>query len=59
MRQVEVSRTMSPAFERIAHPSTDPDGRRTRPSGSAIPGSPPLAGALAATLTAATGITSK
>ena len=49
----------SPAFERIAHPSTDADGRRTPALRFGDPRVTALAGALAATLTAATGITNK
>src|SRR5690349_18315788 len=49
----------SPAFERIAHPSTDADGRRTPALRFGDPRVTALAGALASTLTAATGITSK
>jgi hypothetical protein len=49
----------SPAFERIAHPSADPDGRRTPALRFGDPRVTALAGALAATLTAAAGITSK
>ena len=49
----------SPAFERIAHPSVTSDGRRTPALRFGDPRVTALAGALAATLTAATGITSK
>jgi hypothetical protein len=49
----------SPAFERIAHPSTDADGRRTPAPRSGDPRVTALAGALASTITAAAGITSK
>jgi hypothetical protein len=49
----------SPALERIAHPATDTDGRRTPALRSGDPRVTALAGAPAATLTAATGITSK
>jgi hypothetical protein len=49
----------SPAFERIAHPSTDADGRRTPALRFGDPRVTALAGALCATLTAATGITNK
>jgi hypothetical protein len=49
----------SPAFERIAHPSTDADGRRTPALRFGDPRVTALAGALAATLTAATGIRNK
>ena len=49
----------SPAFERIAHPSTDADGRRTPALRFGDPRVTALAGALANTLTAATGITNK
>src|SRR6185436_5618577 len=49
----------SPAFERIAHPSVNADGRRTPALRFGDPRVTALAGALAATLTAATGITSK
>ena len=49
----------SPAFERIAHPTADADGRRTPAPRFGDPRVTALAGALAATLTAATGITNK
>ena len=49
----------SPAFERIAHPSVTADGRRTPALRFGDPRVTALAGALAATLTAATGITNK
>jgi len=49
----------SPAFERIAHPSTDADGRRTPALRFGDPRVMALAGALCATLLAATGITNK
>ena len=49
----------SPAFERIAHPSADVDGRRTPALRFGDPRVTALAGALAATLAAATGITNK
>src|SRR6266571_5330333 len=49
----------SPAFERIAHPAADADGRRTPALRFNDPRVTALAGALAATLTAATGITNK
>lgn len=49
----------SPAFERITHPSTDADGRRTPALRFGDPRVTALAGALAATLTTAAGITSK
>jgi hypothetical protein len=49
----------SPAFERIAHPSADADGRRTPALRFGDPRVTALAGPLAATLTAATGITNK
>ena len=49
----------SPAFERIAHPSADADGRRTPALRFGDPRVTALAGALASTLTAATGITNK
>jgi hypothetical protein len=49
----------SPAFERIAHPSADADGRKTPALRFGDPRVTALAGALAATLTAATGITNK
>jgi hypothetical protein len=49
----------SPAFERIAHPSADADGRRTPALRFGDPRVAALAGALAATVTAATGITNK
>jgi hypothetical protein len=46
-------------FERIAHPSADADGRRTPALRFGDPRVTALAGALAATLTAAVGITNK
>jgi len=49
----------SPAFERIAHPSVNPDGRRTPALRFGDPRVQALAGALCTTLLAATGITSK
>jgi hypothetical protein len=49
----------NPAFERIAHPSVDADGRRAPALRFGALRVTALAGALAATLTAATGITSK
>ena len=49
----------SPAFERIAHPSTNADGRRTPALRFGDPRVTARAGALAATLTAAAGITNK
>jgi hypothetical protein len=49
----------SPAFERIAHPSVTDDGRRTPALRFGDPRVTALAGALAATLTTATGITNK
>jgi hypothetical protein len=49
----------SPAFERIAHPSVDADGRRTPALRFGDPRVQALAGALCTTLLAATGITSK
>ena len=49
----------SPAFERIAHPSADADGRRTPALRFGDPRVTALASALASTLTAATGITNK
>ena len=49
----------SPAFERIAHPAADADGRRTPALRFGDPRVTALAGALAATITAATGITNK
>ena len=49
----------SPAFERIAHPSVDADGRRTPALRFGDPRVTALAGALAATLATATGITNK
>ena len=49
----------SPAFERIAHPTADADGRRTPALRFGDPRVTALAGALAATLTAAAGITNK
>jgi hypothetical protein len=49
----------SPAFERIAHPSVDAEGRRTPALRFGDPRVMALAGALCTTLLAATGITSK
>ncbi|HWG00763.1 MAG TPA: hypothetical protein VG164_02795 [Trebonia sp.] len=49
----------SPAFDRIAHPSVDADRRRTPAPRFGDPRVTALAGALAATLTAATGIRNK
>jgi hypothetical protein len=49
----------SPAFERIAHPSVDADGRRTPALRFGDPRVMALAGALCQTLLAATGITNK
>jgi hypothetical protein len=49
----------SPAFERIAHPSVNADGRRTPALRFGDPRVMALAGALCATLLAATGITNK
>ena len=49
----------SPAFERIAHPSRSADGRRTAALRFGDPRVQALAGALCATLLAATGITNK
>jgi hypothetical protein len=49
----------SPAFERIAHPSVDADGRRTPALRFGDPRVTALAGALCQTLLAATGITNK
>jgi hypothetical protein len=49
----------SPAFERIAHPSTDADGRRTPALRFGDPRVMALASALCSTLLAATGITNK
>ena len=49
----------SPAFERIAHPSVNPDGRRTPALRFGDPRAQALAGALCQTLLAATGITNK
>jgi len=49
----------SPAFERVAHPSADADGRRTPALRFGDPRVMALAGALCATLLAATGITNK
>jgi hypothetical protein len=49
----------SPAFERIAHPSASADGRRTPALRFGDPRVMALAGALCATLLAATGITNK
>ena len=49
----------SPAFERIAHPSVTADGRRTPALRFGDPRVTALAGALCATLLAATGITNK
>ena len=49
----------NPAFERIAHPSVDADGRRTPALRFGDPRVMALAGALCSTLLAATGITNK
>ena len=49
----------SPAFERIAHPSVDADGRRTPALRFGDPRVMALAGALCNTLLAASGITNK
>jgi hypothetical protein len=49
----------SPAFERIAHPSADAEGRRTPALRFGDPRVMALAGALCTTLLAATGITNK
>jgi hypothetical protein len=49
----------SPAFERIAHPSVDADGRRTPALRFGDPRVMALAGALCNTLASATGITNK
>ena len=49
----------SPAFERIAHPSVDAEGRRTPALRFGDPRVHALAGALCTTLLAATGITNK
>src|SRR5256885_13752686 len=49
----------SPAFERIAHPSADAEGRRTPALRFGDPRVQALAGALCTTLLAATGITNK
>jgi len=49
----------SPAFERIAHPTVNADGRRTPALRFGDPRVQALAGALCTTLLAATGITSK
>jgi hypothetical protein len=49
----------SPAFERIAHPSVDADGRRTPALRFGDPRVMALAGALTTTLLSATGITNK
>jgi hypothetical protein len=49
----------SPAFEPIAHPSVDADGRRTPALRFGDPRVQALAGALCTTLLAATGITNK
>jgi hypothetical protein len=49
----------SPAFERIAHPSADADGRRTPALRFGDPRVMALTGALCATLLSATGITNK
>ena len=49
----------SPAFERVAHPSVDDDGRRTPALRFGDPRVMALAGALCQTLLAATGFTSK
>ena len=52
-------RPREPSLERIAHPSADADGRRTPALRFGDPRVTALAGALASTLTAATGITNK
>jgi hypothetical protein len=49
----------SPAFERVAHPSADAEGRRTPALRFGDPRVQALAGALCQTLLAATGFTSK
>ena len=49
----------SPAFERVAHPSADAEGRRTPALRFGDPRVMALAGALCTTLLAATGITNK
>ena len=49
----------SPAFERVAHPSVDAEGRRTPALRFGDPRVMALAGALCQTLLAATGFTSK
>jgi hypothetical protein len=49
----------SPAFERVAHPSADADGRRTPALRFGDPRVMALAGALCTTLLAAAGITNK
>jgi hypothetical protein len=49
----------SPAFERVAHPSVDADGRRTPALRFGDPRVTALAGALCQTLLAATGITNQ
>ena len=49
----------SPAFERVAHPTADAEGRRTPALRFGDPRVMALAGALCATLLAATGITNK
>ena len=49
----------SPAFERIAHPTVNPDGRRIPALRFGDPRVMALAGALTTTLLAATGITNK
>ena len=49
----------SPAFERIAHPSVTPDGRRTPALRFGDPRVMALVGALCSTLLAATGFTNK
>ena len=49
----------SPAFERIAHPAVDADGRRTPALRFGDPRVMALAGALCQTLLAATGVTNK
>src|SRR5499425_2457386 len=49
----------SPAFERVAHPSTDAEGRRTPALRFGDPRVMALAGALCQTLLAATGFTNK
>ncbi len=57
--EIIFNRRIRPAFERIAHPSADADGRRTPALRFGDPRVMALAGALAQMLLPATGITNK